>query len=57
MADPSGSFWQRRGAFGLYELLQSWWRRRVSFIISLAITFGARYLFEEPSSCWEAVLP
>lgn len=41
MTAPSGGWWQRRGGFGLYELLQSWWRHRVSFIISLVITFLA----------------
>jgi len=41
MADPSESFWQRRGFFGLYELLQSWWRHRVSFLLSLCITLSA----------------
>lgn len=38
MAAPSEGFWQRRGFFGLYELLQSWWRHRVSFFLSLCIT-------------------
>src|SRR5215472_15851382 len=41
MADPSERFWQRRGFFGLYELLQSWWRHRVSFLLSLCITLSA----------------
>jgi adenylate cyclase len=41
MAAPSGGWWQRRGGFGLYELLQSWWRHRVSFVISLGITLAA----------------
>jgi adenylate cyclase len=41
MAAPSDAWWQRRGAFGLYELLQSWWRHRVSFVISLIITLAA----------------
>ncbi|HXE33843.1 MAG TPA: adenylate/guanylate cyclase domain-containing protein [Verrucomicrobiae bacterium] len=41
MAAPSGAWWQRRGLFGLYELLQSWWRHRVSFAISLGITLAA----------------
>ncbi|MGC1483923.1 MAG: adenylate/guanylate cyclase domain-containing protein [Candidatus Acidiferrum sp.] len=41
MAAPSGGWWQRRGALGLYELLQSWWRHRVSFILSLCITIGS----------------
>lgn len=45
MAAPSEGFWQRRGVFGLYELLQSWWRHRVSFIISLVVTFGALTLY------------
>ena len=45
MAAPSEGFWQRRGLFALYELLQSWWRHRVSFIISLVITFGAFTLY------------
>jgi adenylate cyclase len=35
---PAGGFWQRRGVFHLYELLQSWWRHRVSFLLSVAIT-------------------
>ena len=41
MAAPSAGFWQRRGFFGLYELLQSWWRHRVSFLLSLCITIFA----------------
>jgi len=41
MAAPSGGWWQRRGWFGLYELLQSWWRHRVSFILSLGITIAS----------------
>src|ERR1700752_4012109 len=45
MAAPSAGFWQRRGFFGLYELLQSWWRHRVSFVISLVVTFGALTLY------------
>jgi len=45
MAAPSDGFWQRRGLFSLYELLQSWWRHRVSFLISIAITFGALALY------------
>jgi len=47
MAAPSAGFWQRRGLFGLYELLQSWWRHRISFLLSLCITifaFGVYYL-------------
>jgi adenylate cyclase len=45
MAAPSGGWWQERGGFGLYELLQSWWRHRVSFIISVIVTFGALTLY------------
>jgi adenylate cyclase len=45
MAAPSGAWWQRRGSFGLYELLQSWWRHRVSFVISVVITLGALALY------------
>src|SRR5215470_12483839 len=45
MAAPSAGFWQRRGLFGLYELLQSWWRHRISFVISLVVTFGALALY------------
>ena len=41
MAAPSDAWWQRRGGFGLYELLQSWWRHRVSFILSLCITIAS----------------
>src|ERR1700730_9402219 len=45
MAAPSEGFWQRRGALGLHELLQSWWRHRVSFVISVFITFFALALY------------
>jgi len=45
MAAPSGGWWQRRGGFGLYELLQSWWRHRVSFIISLVTTLAALTIY------------
>jgi adenylate cyclase len=45
MAAPSAGFWQRRGFFGLYELLQSWWRHRVSFLLSLFITVFALVLY------------
>jgi adenylate cyclase len=41
MAAPSGGWWQRRGGFGLYELLHSWWRHRVSFVLSLCITIAS----------------
>ncbi len=45
MAAPSGGWWQRRGGFGLYELLQSWWRHRVSFVISLVTTLLALSIY------------
>jgi len=45
MAAPSESFWQRRGAIALYELFQSWWRHRISFLISAAITLLALTLY------------
>src|ERR1700746_3909329 len=45
MAAPSEGFWQRRGALGLYELLLTWWRDRVSFVISVFITFLALALY------------
>ena len=45
MAAPSGGWWQRRGLFGLYELLQSWWAHRVSFVISLGITVAALTIY------------
>jgi len=61
MAAPSESFWQRRGFFGLYELLQSWWRHRVSFLLSLCITLSALVLYiltfvgERPTPIFEFV--
>jgi adenylate cyclase len=42
---PSGGFWQRRSVFNVYELLQSWWRHRVSFLLSVAITVLALGLY------------
>jgi adenylate cyclase len=45
MAAPSGGWWQRRGRFSLYELLQSWWRHRASFFISLCVTSAALTLY------------
>ena len=45
MAAPSAGFWQRRGALGLYELLLTWWRHRVSFLLSLIITVSALALY------------
>ena len=45
MPAPSGGLTQRRGAFVVYELLQSWWRRRVSFLLSLCITLFCLLLY------------
>ena len=61
MAAPSESFWQRRGLFGLYELLQTWWRHRASFLLSLCITLSALVLYiftfvgERPTPIFEFV--
>ena len=45
MAAPSVGLWQRRALFSVYELFQTWWRHRVSFILSIAITFAALTLY------------
>src|ERR1700676_1587847 len=45
MAAPSGGWWQRRGGFGLYELLESWGRPLVSFIIILVTTLAALTIY------------
>jgi adenylate cyclase len=45
MAAPSGGWWKGRGGFGLYELFQSWWRHRVSFLLSLSITILSILLY------------
>jgi adenylate cyclase len=61
MASPSRGTWQRRGALGLSELLQSWWRHRVSFLISVVITLAALSLYiltfvgERPTPIFEFV--
>jgi len=61
MAAPSGGWWQGRGGFGLYELLQSWWLHRVSFLLSLSITLFSILLYvltfvgERPTPIFEFV--
>jgi adenylate cyclase len=45
MAVRSAELWERRGSLGLYELLQSWWQHRVSFAISVFVTFLALALY------------
>ncbi|MDP9339575.1 MAG: adenylate/guanylate cyclase domain-containing protein [Acidobacteriota bacterium] len=55
MAASAGGPGQPRGFAVVFELLQSWWQHRVSFLISLAITFTAlglyvfTYIGEHPS--------
>ncbi len=43
-AGPRG-WLQNRGIFLVYEVLQSWWRHRVSFAISVGITFAGLLLY------------
>ncbi|HXM96707.1 MAG TPA: adenylate/guanylate cyclase domain-containing protein [Candidatus Dormibacteraeota bacterium] len=43
-ASPVG-FWQRRGFISIFEVLHSWWRHRVSFLVSLVITISALALY------------
>ncbi len=45
MANTSPKWSQGRSGFGVYELLLSWWRHRISFLISLAITLSAFALY------------
>jgi adenylate cyclase len=45
MAAPSRSGWKWRGAFGLYELPRTWWKHRVSFLVSMVITLAALTLY------------
>src|SRR3984893_14695095 len=55
MADSSGGKQRPRGFAVFIELLQEWWRHRVSFLISLIITITAlglyvfTYIAEHPS--------
>jgi adenylate cyclase len=37
-AASSGKQWRKRAGFSVYELLLSWWRHRVSFLVSVVIT-------------------
>ncbi len=45
MPSPAPGFRPSRRAFVLYELLQSWWRHRVSFLVSVLITISALTLY------------
>jgi adenylate cyclase len=61
MAAPSEWFSRWRGAVGVYELLLTWWRHRVSFLLSLSITLLALLLYvftfvgERPTPIFEFV--
>jgi len=45
MAEATPKWSAGRRAFGIYELLLSWWQHRVSFLISLGITFLALVVY------------
>jgi adenylate cyclase len=45
MAEPTPKWSAGRRGFGIYELLLSWWQHRVSFLISLGITFLALVVY------------
>ena len=45
MPATSTSWWKGRSGFGVYELLLSWWRHRVSFVLSLGITVAALAIY------------
>src|SRR5215470_4352420 len=45
MPASSTSWWKGRRGFGIYELLLSWWRHRVSFVLSLGITLLALVVY------------
>jgi len=42
---PSPNVQRKRLLFSLYELLQTWWRHRISFLMSLIITISALFLY------------
>ena len=52
MPAPSEGFCQRRGLLTLYELLQTWWRHRVSFLLCLVITISAQKSFQTILDKW-----
>ena len=45
MPDSTPNWRKGRIGYGIYELLLSWWRHRVSFVISLGITFASLTLY------------
>ena len=45
MPDSLPNWRKGRIGYGIYELLLSWWRHRVSFLISLGITFASLTLY------------
>jgi hypothetical protein len=54
MAAPSEGTWQRRGAFSLYELLETWWRHRISFLQAHALYRKRRW--EEAQKTFQSIL-
>jgi adenylate cyclase len=61
MAEPTPKWSRGRSGFGVYELLLSWWRHRVSFLISLGITLASLALYyftflkEDPAPILESL--
>jgi adenylate cyclase len=45
MAEATPKWSAGKSGFGVYELLNSWWQHRVSFLISLGITFVALVVY------------
>src|SRR5229473_842084 len=45
MAASPANWRKGRLAYGAYELLLSWWRHRISFLISVGITFASLTLY------------
>lgn len=45
MPAPSAKWWKGRAGYGIYELLLSWWRHRVSFLLSSCITVVALLVY------------
>ncbi len=45
MPAPSAKWWKGRAGYAIYELLLSWWRHRVSFLLSICITLIALVIY------------
>ena len=56
MAAPSEGFWQRRGLLGLYELFESWWRHRISFLLSLTRVLYSERHWQAAQEAFQAIL-